>query len=120
MYSSLLTSDVIPGTITTRPCLTGHTVYNMVTTRFIKPVSMLKLQGYMKFIILVYPVFWEEYQVVKRGRKYQGYGEGYKIDKREKRIPYNIKAVGKNIKLGRREEDGKSRKKMRLGKNIKL
>ena len=45
----------------------------------------------------------EEYQVVKRVREYQGCGEEYNV-KRGKRkqyhLPYNIRAVGKNIKLG--------------------
>ena len=40
-------------------------------------------------------------------------------------LPYNIKAVGKNIKLEREEGDGNFREenqnlKMGLGKNIKL
>ena len=47
----------------------------------------------------------EEYQVVKR-RDYEGCGEEYIVVKRRGKqylCSFNIKAVGKNIKLGRGE-----------------
>ena len=47
----------------------------------------------------VYKVCWEEYQVVKRVREYLGCGKEYNEGKKGKQynLPYNIKAVGKNI-----------------------
>ena len=51
----------------------------------------------------------EEYQVVKRERKYHGCGEEYNVDKKRKgkqyHLSYNIKAVCKNIKWERGEGD---------------
>ena len=49
----------------------------------------------------------KEYKVVARGREYHDFGDEYKVKKKGKRkqyhLLYNIKAVGKNIKLGRGE-----------------
>ena len=46
---------------------------------------------------------------MKRGRKY-GFGEEYNVEKMERGsniyLPYNIEAVGENIKWGRGDEDG--------------
>ena len=42
----------------------------------------------------------EEYQVVKRGREYQGCGEEYNGENgNQYHLPYNIMAVGKGAKI---------------------
>ena len=51
-------------------------------------------------------IFWEEYQVVKRGREYHGCGEEYNVEKEGKgkqyHITLNIEAVGEEYQLGKR------------------
>ena len=55
---------------------------------------------------------------MKRRREYHGCGEEYNVEKSEKvkqyHLPFNVKAVGKNIKWGRGEVDGN------LGEKIKI
>ena len=46
---------------------------------------------------------------MKKGREYHGRGEEYNVDKGKEKayhLPYNVKAVGKNIKWGRGKGDG--------------
>ena len=63
---------------------------------------------------------------MKRGRKYEGYGEEYNVVKGEIITSSLLKAVGKNIRWGRWEGDLKVwGRKSRFesdggGKNIKL
>ena len=48
----------------------------------------------------------EEYQVLNRGREYDCFWEEYNVEKgmwQQYHLPYNIKAVKKNIKWGRGE-----------------
>ena len=48
---------------------------------------------------------------MKRGRENHGCGEEYNVEKmkgKRHHLPYNIKAVGKNIKWGRGEGEGNS------------
>ena len=74
----------------------------------------------------------EEYQGVKRGRVFRGFGKEYNVEKRERGsniiFPIILKyiAVGKNIKWRRGEvnenfgEENIYLKKMGMGKNIKI
>ena len=55
---------------------------------------------------------------MEREREYQGCGDEYNAEKgkgKQYHLPYNIKALGKNIKLGKRER-GRTffRRKLRL------
>ena len=57
---------------------------------------------------------------MKRGRKYQGCGEEFNVEKKRKgkqyHHPFNIDAVGENIKLRR----GEAKRTDNSGKKIKI
>ena len=89
-----------------------------------------RLAGLIKFLIPKFiKSFWEEYQVLKRGRKYHGCREEYNVEKgkgKQYHHPYNIKVVREEYKVGKGGRGWKFRgrksrfENMGMVKNIKF